>query len=79
MPDRIKLEGSDSHVYVRDPLIRLDAIPITHRPDYVVSYNLKGVKRGRVAQEVVVYLPRSAREMPSRGNRLLDWALFRGA
>ena len=68
-----------SHVYVRDPLIRLDAQPITHRQDYVVGYNLKGVKRGRVAQEDVLYLPRSSREMPSREVRLLDWALSRGA
>ncbi len=68
----------ESHVYVCDPLIRLDAELITHRAAYVCGYNLKGVVRGRVAPEDVLYLPRSPHELPTRANRRLDWALSQG-
>ncbi len=69
--------GLDEHfemhqeLYVRTglPLARVDAVPITHDPGYVVGYSFKAVQRRRLDFDPVLILPRSHSEMPTKPRR----------
>jgi hypothetical protein len=47
-------------------LTRIDVEPITHDPAYVMDYALKALKNGRVSEDDLLILPRSASEMGDR-------------
>ena len=56
------------HLYVRSelPLVRIDAVPITRRVGYVVSYARKQAGRSPIGEETDFVLPRSVSELRDR-------------
>jgi hypothetical protein len=41
--------------------------PITHDPEYVTGYGMKGLKRGSFPYDDVLIFPRTVSELPSQG------------
>jgi hypothetical protein len=52
-------------IYLTDKLLRIHVKPITSNPAYVMGYEAKSYKRGRVSDGDIIILPRSLRELPS--------------
>jgi hypothetical protein len=72
VPPRSRLRTSvedhfrlNAGLYLRDRsrLDRVDVRPITHTPERAVDYALKAVRRGRVAYDDVLILPRAVAEL----------------
>ena len=53
--------------YLAGSIRTIDAIPITHDPEYVTGYGMKGLKRSSFSEDDVLILPRSVSELPSNG------------
>ncbi|UDL96279.1 hypothetical protein LGH83_08925 [Lichenihabitans sp. PAMC28606] len=53
-------------LYACHPLMRLHAVSITDRPEYVTGYAMKSLKRRTVDFDDVIILPRTVSQMPTR-------------
>ncbi|MBQ0820603.1 hypothetical protein KBI52_10345 [Microvirga sp. HBU67558] len=56
-------EKQSHYVTADSALFRIDAVPITHDPNYVTGYVLKALRRGWVGEAEILVLPRSATEL----------------
>jgi hypothetical protein len=53
--------------YLVGSIRTIDVKPITHDPEYVTGYGMKGLKRSSFSEDDVLILPRSVSELPSNG------------
>jgi hypothetical protein len=69
-----KLPGSlDIHImdnwrkYLVGSIRTIGVEPITHRPEYVTGYGMKGLKRRSFLEEELLIFPRTVSELPTKG------------
>jgi hypothetical protein len=69
-----KLPGNlDVHIkkhwkkYLVGSIRTIDVKPITHAPEYVTEYGMKGLKRSSFSEDDILIFPRSVSELPSNG------------
>jgi hypothetical protein len=55
--------------YLTSKLRHIDVQRITHRPEYVTEYALKGLKRPTFSEDDILVLPRTLSELPGRHAR----------
>jgi len=58
--------GKKQWGYLKKNLARLDAKEITYKPDYVVGYGMKSLKRRAVDFDDVLILPKCVNELPGQ-------------
>ena len=70
----VKLPGNlDIHInenlgkYLVGSIRTIGVEPITHDPEYVTGYGMKGLKRSTFSYDDVLIFPRSLSELPSNG------------
>jgi hypothetical protein len=47
--------------------VKLGVEPITHDPEYVTGYGMKGLKRSSFSEDDVLIFPRTVSELPAKG------------
>jgi hypothetical protein len=70
-----KLPGNlDVHIhenlrkYLAGSIRKIDVKPITHAPEYVTGYGMKGLKRRSFLEDELLIFPRSVSELPTKGS-----------
>ncbi len=59
----------EQNKYLSAKLVRIDVQPITWNPDYVTEYVSNSVRRGLASAEDIIILPKTTRELLSKGDR----------
>ena len=51
--------------YLCGNIREIDVKPVTHRPEYVTGYGMKGLKRSPFSNDDILIFPRSVSELPT--------------
>jgi hypothetical protein len=68
LPGKLDIHIKDNwKQYLVGSIRTIGVEPITHRPEYVTGYGMKGLKRSAFSEDDILIFPRTVSELPTKG------------